>query len=226
MIDLNKIINESLADIEKSGFVKETVDKAVKEAIGSVVTNVFSYRSPLRDQLEKYISNNLNVNLDELNITGYNTLVLKAVQEHLDRTLKVQGIDKLKERMNYMLSNAKAEYTLSEIVKELKNDEFIDFEDDEITLIIDNDNSFVHIYMDPQEGVSKYSCAYKISMNKNEVYTIKLGNKSVTTKDILANFIGFEDFLFKIYAAGSKIILDKGNYSDDYDLEIQREYED
>lgn len=226
MIDLNKIIDESLADIEKSGFVKKTVDKAVKEAIERVVNGAFSWNSPLMKQLEPYVKNNLNVNLKELNLTGYNMLVLTAIKEHLDKTLKVQGIEKLKERMNNMISDIKPEYTLSEVIEELKNDEFIDFKDDEITLIIDVDGSFCHIYLDPQEGTGKYSCAYSISMSKTGIYSIKLRDGAITTKDILDSFVGFEDFLFKIYAAGSKITLDEGEYPSDYDLELKNEYED
>lgn len=228
MIDLNKIMNESLEKVEKNGFVNMTIENAIEKTIESVVSDVFSWGSPFYKNLDEYIKSNLNVNFGELDLTGYNMLVVTAVKEHLDKTLKNEGIEKLKKRMDDMLQKVKEEYTLSEIIEKFKNDKFINFEDeDEITLRIEGSAPFCYIYLDSCQGKDRYNCDYMISLNESIPFRVKIAGKdTLETKDILNNFIGFNDFLFKIYAAGSKIVLDEGKNEYDYDLEIVHDCED
>src|SRR5689334_19690025 len=100
MIDLNKIVNESLVKIESEEYVEKLVENTLKKTLKDVVEDTFRQYSDFGKNLEKYIKENININLDRLGIEGYNGLILTAIKEHLDATLTIHGIDKMKEAID------------------------------------------------------------------------------------------------------------------------------
>lgn len=120
MINLNKIVNDSMKQIENEGFVEKIVKEQLEKTIKDIVSDTFRSWSNFGENLKKHIEGNLNVNLENLNIDGYNTLVLAAVQEKLDLATKIQGVEKIKQAMDKMLKNVKTEYKLSELIEEPK----------------------------------------------------------------------------------------------------------
>lgn len=230
MIDLNKIINEKIIEIEKNGFVEKTIEDNLKKCLESVISDVFSYSGPIRDGIKNHIKENLNVNLDDLNIPQYNTLVVQAVNKKVKEMIEIQGINKLNECMDKMLMNVKEEYTLSEIIEQLKeedcNEKYEYSEDDYLTLIIDETGyGYKHIYLDLEPDKSKYSCDYEIDINKEgKIYSTKLGGIDITKNLKIGSLYGLNEMIFKIYSSGAKIILDQGMDSDDYDTYLGEDY--
>lgn len=236
MIDLNKIVNETLVKLEEEKFVETVVKKRLEQTISEIVDDTFRKWSTFGENLKSYIEENLNVNIENLGIEGYNTLALKAIQEELDKVITAQGIEKIKESTREILSDVKSEYTLSEIIESLKEEnskeEYEFDEDDTIAIIIDGeDDGYKHIYLSVEEPtsiyrtVSKYDYDYQIDINKEgKPYSIKLKNKEIDTKKILGGLYGLDKLLFKIYSSGAKIILDKGMDPEDYDIYYRTDY--
>lgn len=228
MINLNKIVNDSMKQIENEGFVEKIVKEKLEETIKDIVSDTFRSWSNFGENLKKHIEENLNVNLEELNIDGYNTLVLAAVQEKLDLATKVQGVEKIKEAMDEMLKDVKNEYKLSELIEELKGEDYRDKyeydEDDQITLIIEDRYSFKYIYLDKEASKGKYNCDYRISFYKDKIYSLEIKDKEITKNNIMAGFHGLGNTLFKIYASGAKIVLDCGDDPEDYELYYREDY--
>ena len=121
MIDLNKIVNETLVNLEEEKFVEKVVKARLEKTITGIVDDVFREYGDFGKSLKAHIENNLNVNLDRLGIEGYNTLALAAIKEQLDKTITVQGIERLKKSTEEMLSDVKKSYNLSELIETLKN---------------------------------------------------------------------------------------------------------
>ncbi len=228
MINLNKIVNDSMKQIESEGFVEKIVKEKLEETIKDIVDDTFRSWGDFGKNLKKHIEENLNINLKELNIDGYNTLVLAAVQEKLDLATKVQGVEKIKEAMDKMLKNVKTEYKLSELIEELKGEDYRDEyeydEDDQITLIIEESYSFKYIYLDKDANKRKYDCDYRICLYKDEIESLKIEDKEITKNNIMAGFHGLGNTLFKIYASGAKIVLDQGDDPEDYELYYREDY--
>ncbi|WP_415321384.1 hypothetical protein [Clostridium perfringens] len=149
MIDLNKIVNETLVNLEEEKFVEKVVKARLEKTITGIVDDVFREYGDFGKSLKAHIENNLNVNLDRLGIEGYNTLALAAIKEQLDKTITVQGIERLKKSTEEMLSDVKKSYNLSELIETLKNKSTIEEReyDDKITLFIEKDGSFTYIYI-------------------------------------------------------------------------------
>ncbi|MBA4509962.1 hypothetical protein H1057_18250, partial [Clostridium sporogenes] len=129
-----------------------------------------------------------------------------------------------------MLSDVKEEYTLSEIIEKLKGEDYREEwehdEGDKITLIIQNRSSgYKHIYLSENEDEEEYSCDYQIDINKEgKPYSIKLRGDEIDKNKILGGLYGLDKLLFKIYAHGSKIILDCGDDPEEYDIWFREDY--
>lgn len=236
MIDLNKIINETLVKLEEEKFVETVVKERLENTISEIVDDIFRKWSNFGENLKSHIEKNLNVSIENLGVEGYNTLVLKAIQEELDKVITVQGIEKIKESTREMLSDVKSEYTLSELIEKLKSEnpkeEYEFDEGDKISIIIEGEeDGYKHIYLSMEEAkssygrVSKYNYDYQIDINRlGKPYSIKLKNEEINTKKILGGLYGLEKLLFKIYSSGAKIILDKGMDPEDYDIYYRTDY--
>lgn len=229
-MDLNKIMNDALVDLEENGFVEEIVKKQLAETIKRVVNEVFGNWGDFSKKIEKHLSENININLDKLDIQKYNVLVATTVKEKIDMTMKVEAIEHLKRNLDNMLVGAEKEYKMSELLEMLKMDKYdIDeYEGDEdcITFILDeNKYSSGWIKIDKEPNKSKYRCEHSILLRKDgTIASYRHENREISSKDIISGFDGFGDLLFKIFAHGSKIILDLGNSSDDYDLTNGEDY--
>lgn len=232
MIDLNKIVNDTLVKLEKEQFVETVVKKRLEKTITEIVDDTFREWSDFGKNLKEYIRENLNVNLESLGLEGYNSLALAAIKEELDKCITIQGIEKIKETTKEILSDVKPEYTLSEIIECLKGAslkaEYEYDEGDSIALIINGEeDGYKHIYLSEEEpyGKSKYYYDYQIDINREgKPYSIKLKGKEIDKNKILGGLYGLDKLLFKIYASGSKIILDQGLDVDDYDIYFRSDY--
>ena len=231
MIDLNKIVNDTLSEMENEKFVEKIVKDTLEKSIKSIVDDIFRSYSDSGKKLETYIESNLNIDFNRLGLEGYNGIVLAAVKEQLDKSITVQGVEKIKNSMDEMLSDIKEEYTLSEIIEKVKDDsdkESYEYDYDEhVFLIIDKSSGgYTHIYIDNDEDEPnrKYDYSYQIDIdNKGKPYSIKFKGDEINTKQIMGGLYGLDKLLFKIYASGAKIKLDQGDDADDYDLYYNQE---
>lgn len=232
MIDLNKIVNDTLSEMENEKFVEKVVKETLEKSIKSIVDDIFRSYSDFGKNLQKYIESNLNINFERLGLEGYNGIVLAAVKEQLDKTITIQGVEKIKESMNNILSDVKEEYTLSEIIEEVKGDdpckEPYEYDYDEhVYLIIEKKSSgytYIYIHNDDDEPYSQYDYNYHIDIDKEgKPYSIKFKGDEINTKKIMGGLWGLDKLLFKIYSSGAKIVLDRGDDPDRYDLYYNQE---
>lgn len=228
MIDLNKMVNEALVNMEKENFVEIVVKNRLEKTITDIVDDVFKGWSDFGKGLKKHIEENMNVDFENLKLEGYNTLVLAAIKEQIDKTITVQGIDKIKASTDEMLSNIKSEYTLTEIIDQVKKEsdkEIYEVDGDQVYMIIDGEeDGYKHIYLSLEEQSHKYNYEYQIDINKaGKAYSVKLNDTELNTKKILGGLYGIDKLLFKIYSSGAKIILDNGMDPEDYDLYLEGE---
>lgn len=210
MIDLNKIVNETLVNLEKEKFVETVVEKRIKQTIESVIGDIFDSWSSFGKSLKKHI------------------------EERLESTIKVKGLEKIKESIDEMLSDVKSEYTLTEIIEKAKEDTAKeDYErdyDEKVNLIIEKScYGYIHIYLDNKDekpyGKWDYSCSLALD-KEGKAYSIKLNGKEIDSKKIMDGLYGLDNLLFKIYASGAKIILDQGEEADDYEDVLYYRFED
>ncbi|MEK3974716.1 hypothetical protein [Psychrobacillus sp. FSL K6-1267] len=231
-MDLNKMVIASLAKLESEGKVQDIVEKHVSSTVESIVKDAFGSWSDFSKSLKEQVESQLAINLKELNFTTYNATILSAVKEKLNDQIASEGVARINESLEELLSVTKDEYKLSELVKELANDidtDELGYDDyHEMSMHIDNSFSLAKIiYLDSESGKDKYDCKYGFWVEKDtgkikniEIKEGRFSNKrdirEFDARAIMRGFHGLEETLFKMYARGAKLIIDE----DDVELEI------
>lgn len=229
MIDLNKMVNESLKKIEEEGYVQEVIDNTIKKTIESVIDDLLRSWSPFGKNLKEEIENKLNIDLKNLDIASYNQLILNAVKEKLDVVIHQQGIEQIKADMDELLANKKSEYRLSEIIKKLKKDNAEDAIDDdwyEISLHIEKGSVLNFIYFDGEPEKRKHECKYKIITHPEDerIHSIEINDRQFDNKLIMGGLRGIEKELFIMYTHKAKLIIDDENIDTEYGYDDDDDY--
>lgn len=224
-MDLNKMVMNSLEKMESEGKVQEIVDKHVSKTIESIVDDTFGSWSDFSKNLKKQVEEKLRVNFEELDLASYNTFIMKVVKEKLDDHIANEGVRKINESIDSLMNSAKTEYKLSELVKEMAKevdtDELGYEEYHEMTMIIDDTfNLSKIIALDPESNKREYDCKYRfwVDNKTGKVSNIQIQEDSCRTsrgvhefdaRAIMRGLSGLEETLFKMYANGSKLIVDE-----------------
>lgn len=217
-MNLNQMVNESLKNIEEEGFVQATVEKKMKQTMESIIDDIFSSWSNFGKNLKEHIQQELKVNLDELKLEAYNHMILNVVKEKMDEAIHVQGTEKIKKQLDYLLSDTKTEYKLSEIIERMK-DKDMEWDSDEyydrqISLHVEKASVLSFVYFDKEEYKEKYECQYKLSIdNEGRLNSCRIDDKEFDNKVIMGGLHGVDELLFKIYTTGAKVLLDENDIS-------------
>ena len=231
MMDLNKMVMASLAKMESEGKVQEIVEKHVESTVNDVVKDLFGNWSDFSKNLKSTAKEALQINFKDLNLPSYNHLILESIKDKLNDEITNQGVALIVNQIEGLLTDAKRQYKLSELVKEL-TEEIEDLNElgyeeyHEISLHVDDPYGSYWIAMDARNDISEYSCKYRLHVNKDgEVYSVQINEqeysrkRSVTDFDIKAvmkGLHGLEETLFKIYVSGAKLVVDE----DECEVEI------
>ncbi len=232
-MDLNVMINDSLAQLKEEGFVEKVVSNQLRKTIEGVVQDSLRQYSTFGETLEKKVKELLQINLDNLDIPSYNYLIVETIKDHLNTVIHEQGLNRMKEQLDNLLLTFKAEVKLSELIKQLAVeaedlDELGYEEAREMTLIVNREFTlFTHIYFDAKSDVAKNQCKYKVSVDgkTGEVESIRIRDNNYMKKGefkefdvhtIMGGFYGLEKTLFKMYARKAVLIMDE----DDVELQV------
>ncbi|WOA61025.1 hypothetical protein [Bacillus mycoides] len=226
-MDLNLMINDSLAKLKDEGYVEKIVKAQLEETIKNVIDRSLRSYSDFGEMLEKQVKEHLQINLSELDIPSYNHFIVATIQDHFNAVLHEQGVNRMKEQLDELLLHSKEEYKLSEIMKDLV-EEIEDLDEmgcedyHEMSMHVENSYGSTYVYFDAESDKDRYDCKYEIRVDKksNVVEHIKIREnrrhyrdtkefKEFDAKTIMGGFYGLEQTLFKMYARKAKLIIDE-----------------
>ena len=223
-MDLNNMVINALSKLEKEGTIQEMVEKQLTTTLERVINDCYGKYSPFGKEIERYISENINIELSNLKVPEYNALIAIKVKETLENFISESAFKNMEELLNDMLKDCKGKYTLSEVIEvlidDINNKDELDYEEiKEISLHIEKSScDFLYIYLDEREDINKNNCKYRIGIYQNKVFTIKYNNKELTSKKILGGMYGLDALMFKLYANKVDFVLDKGYDPSDYEI--------
>lgn len=225
-MDLNKLVEQSMSNLMESRKIEEMVQKQIEDTINNIISNMFRSWSDFGKDLEKKIESELKINLSELKLESYNDFVLACIKEHVDNAMNQDAKDLIQKRMDAILKNPKDEFKMTEMLDALRDD--YGDEDDSMTLIIEEEDRYIHVYMDKEEDEGKWNCKYRLSFRKTDEfdkytnprlvpYSIKVEDESFDAKSIASGLYGLKDIFYQLYLTGSSVYFDEGFDEDDYD---------
>ncbi|OMC83339.1 hypothetical protein [Viridibacillus sp. FSL H8-0123] len=220
-MDLNLIVNNTLSDLNKEGYVEKIVKAQLEKTLKNIVEDSFRSYGDFGKTLKEEIKNQMDINLKQLDIPSYNQVILNTIKAELERSVHEEGAQKIQEQIQELLGTSKEDYKLSELIKEMVEDEVelneLDYESiKEITVIVEKKfSSSTYVYLDPESDVDWYRCKYKITLDEDgTVSRAEVGETSFDNKVIMGGMYGLNATLFKIWTRGSKLIID--NYETEF----------
>jgi len=230
-LDVQVVMNQVLDEMNESGALKRLLQEQMERTMKSVFEHMFSSYSDFSKQIESAVKESLKVDTEKLNLPTYNTLVAQVVREKLDELVRVQGVEKLQQQLDEMLTNVKETYSLQEIIDEMKREEneylTCSSSGERITLNIDSHaRSLTFIRFDPAVGVEKYRCKYGITVDTEDgrIHSVDIEGKKMDSNAMMGGFHGVAKILFQMYATNAK--LTDFDDEDEINLYYDDEYED
>lgn len=141
-MDLNLIVNNTMADLQKEGYVEKIIKKQLKKTIQDIIEDSFRSWSDFGKELKQQVQDQMQFNLDRLDIPSYNHVILNIIKSELERSVHEDGAKQIQESIQKILGTSKEEYKLSELITEIVKQDCelneLDCEDyKEITVIIE-----------------------------------------------------------------------------------------
>lgn len=217
MQELQQAVANAFANVVAAGTIEKAIEEKLSKTITSIIDDELRSYSDFGKSLHEHVKASLAVDFGNLGLPGYNDLILKVVRRQVDAQVNAVIASQVEQQMTELLQPAPAQITLSQLVGEFIKDRSDDHgcscdAPDQITLIVEGGDSvagYHHIYLDEEDGKSKYSCAIQIATNKEgEVYSLKIDDRDPKKTLFVGPLYNFERRVFQMYAAGTKLLVD------------------
>lgn len=223
-MELEKVVQDTINNMVSSGKVTEMVEKHLANTVDEIVKDSLRTYGDFGKQVKEAVQSVINIDLSNMKLLDLSGTITQVVKDQLQQSVNENILANVKEAIDDVSGSLdKKEFNLSEIIDKFKAQAESYDKDDayEITLHVINESyGYKHIYFDYKEGVEKYRCAFQLDLNKdNKVYSFQGGKLKMSSDSRFVPIHGsFEKFLFRLYAAGAKVILDDVNtyYEEEY----------
>lgn len=227
-MDLIKMITAKFEELETTGKLNDIIEKHVTSCADSIVHDCFRWSGEGEKAIKEALKGKLGVDLESVKIPQYNKIVADIVNKQLDKTVTEDVRKEIIDTCNKVTGVLeKKEYKLSEIIEQFVEslDKSYDGEMDdqcgEMTLHVDNDGTFAHIYFDKEEGKAKHECASNMFLYEGKLSGVTTENRPFSPFEI-RTMDTFEKFMFKLYCSNVSITIDENDceldyYREDYD---------
>lgn len=211
------MVIDSLDNIIKEGYVENKITERLKETINDIVDDSLKSYSDFGKNLKGVISNSINLNAEELSLPEYNQLILNAIKNKLDIVMTNEGIRKIEQDIESLLSGEKKNWKMSELIEKLKeefSDEARESEWEEISYHEERSNyssGLNFIYFDHEPNKKSYECEYRLVIKGNRINSVTSGSKKYNKSFVYEKLYGIEKLLFKLFASCVDFELDKVN---------------
>lgn len=225
MIDINKLVADSLSKMQSEGKIESLIEKHLSAALNNVVSGLFVYNSEIHNELQKAFKEQIKVDLSQLTLPEYNKKILAMIQKTVDSNIHTKGLQKLEGDLKEMLSGSTPdELKVSDLICEFaegiySRDDDKDW-DGEIAFHYESDKivkGYFNFFFDEEPGKDKYGCAYCVRCdNEGKIYRCTINGVTNETLRI-GKIYGIDRRLFQLYSTGARIIPDFDNVLTHYD---------
>lgn len=217
-MDLNKLIQEKVEAVV-SEKLETILQDNVEKLLQSTIAEIFWNHGDVANNLKKTLEEKLDLNLDRLKVSDYNGLVANHIENCINQYYQPQGIeDAVKGFMGFI---EEKEVQFSSLVEKWV-EESMDWHDSrshgKIALHIeDYDSGGCTVYVDIYEhdgSTSMNDCSLGFSVtSEGRIYSLfkqdyRRKKQNHLTPSYYMALSSMEREIFRLYAAGIKIIMD------------------
>lgn len=229
-VSVQEMFGNILQQRINEGALEKAITEKVDRMIDDVVSDAFRSYGDIAKSMKAAITDSITPNLGELGrFPQYHNFVMRSLETavtHFQNEKLQAVIDKeMKEIFSELPEELTLSWILEQIIDQVKSDDDDEREGYDLTLFIDGDGSFTHIYISKEELKSKYTCEYQIDIHNDEIYSVKVDGKDTSKAICVGPLYRFEKAIFNAYAMRAKLTLDKGRCSGDYDTYVESNFD-
>lgn len=223
MQELQNAVSTAFANIVASGAIEKAIQEQLGKTVDSLIKEQLREYGDFGKALKEHVAKAMQVNFADLDLPSYNHFILSVIRKQADAALAGDIAKKLEADMAKLLQDAPAEITLEQLIEDFR-DEFKEKYGEprygNFTLYVresEGVSGYWHIAMDPDERASEYSCKFRLAVaGDGRVYSMQIGDMDVKKSLFTLHLSGFERQLFRMYAAGTKVIIPPHSSEDDF----------
>jgi len=211
MKELEKAVIDAFNKMAAEGAIEKIVTERVTKTVESILDDALKSYSDFGKQLKEVVTKSLHVDMQSLNLTGYNDIILKIIKAKLDNSIEIVGAERIKKELEDLLATPPAEIKLSQLVEQLKKGNY-DSNNECCTCIVEwgSTDGWGHIYLDEGEDKRSKDCDHHLAFTREgEIYFISIDGRDPSKKLFIGPFYDFERSLFQMYVAKTKLIVDE-----------------
>lgn len=219
-MNVEDLVKDSLVELASSGKLNTLVDKQIEETITRLMRETLGEHSPFGKALKAAIEAKLPTDFDSLRLATYNAFVIDVLNRKLEALANDDWKGHLTKLMDDMFEPFKKELTVTELAAIFQK-HFREQTEDErdrpehFTFILELDGSFMHIYVDEEEGQDKHRCKYRISAIKDRrddrahrVYGLDVEGKNVRGDLFKGPYYNIERALVAMFYGKTQLVCD------------------
>jgi len=218
-MNIQEQVQSALNNIVSSGTIEEIISKKVEKTIEDILNDSLRSYSDFGKKLEEVIKQSLQIDLSKISTLGYQQIVVDIVKQKLQEATLNHIAEPIEKALNEVIAPfEKRTYKLSEIIQKYKEHEWDSSDDDEVEISFHVEYGrygSVYIGFDKEENKERYSCAYQLSINKedNVLWLFEIKGWKPQRGDLRAQSIhgSFDHFIFNLYASQCPIEIDESN---------------
>ncbi|MCP1996627.1 hypothetical protein [Flavobacterium sp. HSC-61S13] len=218
-IAINKVIAEKLP---------EMLEAKASEMISSIVSDIFRSYGDTAKSIKAKLEETINVNLQELDLIDYNTLIAKTINDNLLQQVNLQPIlDMTQDIIGFVNKKTITLQEIADIIIEASQEENDQEGEGEITFIVNENTKYnwIEVYADVDPDKKEYECTFKFILSsegsrEGQIFSFTYKDtcddkaKEITPSK-LVSLHGIEAKIFRLYSAQVKIT-DYNNTPDIY----------
>ena len=173
-IDINKIAQEKITEMEKNGEIKKHLEEKLQKLILDSVSSALSGYD-VQKKIKEKIESQIAPCLDTLDFTAYNSFICEKVKQITEEYLKEDIAKKISDTFEGIFMLKRESIKLSEIFEEYRKWLIDNLEENEQYEL----NNEFYASMEDEEGYWLECCISKEKQTNNSIYSV--GRKDIYT---------------------------------------------
>lgn len=225
MNSIQDVVNAKVQEMIEGGAIQKKIEESIQQSIESAIESQFRSYGGITKQIEKVFEDGLKINPKNIEFDTYNQVMLSAVKTKLNQYFAEESSSKFMKQLGEMFSPAPKEMDIHDFVETIasewrsSNESYYDWED------------YASVELDDKEYPTRgrslkmhvNGTGYRSSKEKElHLYIGKDGDIRIS-HNMQYNptcLFGDDAFIFRLYAAGTKLTNIENFDPDECDLYV------